>query len=522
MPTRDELRKQCLTDKLALARLLGYDFVPEVHGDLFKQYITFDNSKSYFDQDHQKHRLILWSRGFYKTTSTIVEIVQTILNFPEVSLMLMQSTKPKSQELLGEVKKHFTGENQRSKLGSLFPEFCREKLGTVNSFTVPTRKQSRIAPTVFVASPKSSKAGWHPDAGYFDDLVTELNYKSPDAMKKVIEEFSHYTPLVNPGGYFYVTGTRYTFGDLYEHIIRNNLPTEEFPQGKWKVSIKGCWRVNPDGSKTSNFPLSRKANGDPIGLSIEMLEAIQRDNPETFHAQYLNQPIAGDRQLFTEQLLMGAVIPKEQVGAVGPAILFVDLASATTITADKSVVVCGRQIGRKAVVCDINGGQWSTLQIAHAILEMCLKHRPLKVFIEGTPASTYFIDYLKVIGKDKNFAVPVEALKVSNNKGAKFLRIGAVEGAIKTGRLGFLVGLPGWTELVQQFCEFPKGRHDDEIDTIGMLVQYYSNQTAAYDPFPTARLPFFLLQPGKDFSLESQIVRPEDAEAQILIPEASF
>src|SRR5579859_7922017 len=234
-----ELRQRARTDKLFLAGILGYDFQADIHQDLFDQYIPFDNRplkqdlvttgadgkktvipagtpKPYFDQHKIKDRLTLWSRGFFKTTSIVVEIVQTILNFPDVSIMLMQSTQKNTQQLLREVKGHFDGSNPNSKLDEVFPEFCRAKLGTAMAFTVPARQRVRKDPTVFVASPKSVKAGLHPDVGFFDDLVTEINYRSPELMAKVIEDFGHFVPLINPGGYRYVTGARYTFGDLYE------------------------------------------------------------------------------------------------------------------------------------------------------------------------------------------------------------------------------------------------------------------------------------------------------------------
>jgi predicted phage terminase large subunit-like protein len=529
-----ELRNRARTDKLFLGNLLGYDFQADVHGDLFAQYIPFDKDKPYFDQHKIKDRLTLWSRGFFKTTSIVVEIVQTILNFPDVSIMLMQSTQKNTQQLLREVKGHFDGSNPNSKLDTLFPEFCRAKLGTAMAFTVPTRQRVRKDPTVFVASPKSVKAGLHPDVGFFDDLVTEVNYRSPELMAKVIEDFGHFVPLINPGGYRYVTGTRYTFGDLYEHIIRQNAD-EQAKQGvgRWQITIRGCWELRPDGTKVSNFPVRRLADGRTIGISVEMLEAIQRDNPETFSAQYLNRPIAAGKEEFTEAMLMAAVVLRDptvsnlgplqapQPIGSGPALLFVDLASSVKSTADNSVVVCTRQVGGKAVVCDLRSGQWTALQIAEAVIDMAIRQRPIRVLIEGTASSTFFIDYLKVIAKDKAIVLNIEPLKVTNNKDAKRLRISAVAGAIRTGRCAFLAGLPGWADLVQEFCEFPKGRHDDKIDTIGMAVSFYSNQTALYDPLPTQNLPFFLRQAGIDYGLEQKLVL-NDEQAWNVIPEPSF
>jgi hypothetical protein len=525
----EALRHRARTDKMYLSQLMGYDFQEDVHRDLFDCFPTFDRSKPYFEQDKQKHRLVLWSRAFYKTTSTVVEMAQIIINFEDVSIMIMQSTVPKSRELLAQLKGHFDGTNPHSKLSTLFPEFCKDKLGTINAFTVPTRTRSRKDPTVFVASPKSSKAGLHPDVGFFDDLVTEQNYLNPELLKKTIEQFSHYTPLVNNGGYFYVTGTRYTFGDLYEHLIRTNL------DGKWKVTVKGCWQEDRNGNRISgsNFPPRKLTKGpragETIGISLEELLAIQRDNPETFAAQYLNRPIAAGHQLFTEQLILGAVRPRIATSTVGPKILFVDLAEGRDPKADKRVVLAGCQIDGVPTLCEVRSGRWSTLQIAQHILEMSLIHRPLKVLVEGSPGSTFFIDYLNMISRDKNVFLSVEKIKVSNAKGAKHLRIAAIPGAISTNRLRFLNGCcaggenaPSWVEMVEQFTQYPKGRHDDEVDTLSLMVQFYAGQISIYQPPVAANLPFFLRTPGVDYSLESQITTPQDSEALYLIPEPIF
>jgi predicted phage terminase large subunit-like protein len=508
-------RSRAKRDKFYLSKLLGYDFCEDVQTDLFDQYVPFDGGKSLFDQHHIKDRLTLWSRGFFKTTSIIVEAVQLILCFPDVSIMLMQSTQKNTKGLLKEVKSHFDGSNPNSKLDSLFPEFCLPKLGTATDFTVPARTRTRKDPTVFIASPKSVKAGLHPDVGFFDDLVNEVNYKNPELMKQVIDDFALYVPLINPGGYRYVTGTRYTFGDLYEHIMRTN-------EGQWQITRRDCWVRKPDGSKESLFPPRRLPDGRTIGISVEMLLAIQKKDPEMFAAQYENQPIASGRQLFPESLILGAVRAKNPNLEAGPAVLFVDLASSLDADADKSVVVCGRQVQGCPTVCDLRSGQWSTLQIAQTIIEMALLHRPLKVLIEGSQGSSYFIDYLRMIAKDKGIFLSIEPIKVSNQKAAKHLRISAIEGAIKTNRLRFLAGLPQWAEVVQQFTRYPKDRHDDAIDTIGLMVQFYSGQIALYQAPVPSNLPFFLRTPGVDYGLESQIVNPADSEALYMIPEAIF
>jgi predicted phage terminase large subunit-like protein len=485
-------RERARTDKIYLAEVLGYDFQADVHSDLFANYLQIDPTKILQDQDTVKDRLVLWSRGFYKTTSVVVEIIQLILNFPDIRILLMQGTVKNTRLLLKEVKSHFDGTNFRSRLQKLFPEFCSpdKRLGAADQFTVPARKRMHLKePTVLVASPKSVKAGQHFDAGFFDDLINEQNYKNPELVQKAIDDFNHYVPLIDPGGYRYVTGTRYIFGDLYEWIIRHN------EKKNWKITIRACWKVGPDGTKTVLFPQRRLPDGRLIGFTLEMLEQFQRDDPGMFAAQYLNMPIAEGERLFTEALLLGAVrSPKaENFPVLGGSILFIDLAASRTNESDHSVILCGRQDGLgRMYACDIRGAKFTPLQLAHATIEMALLHRPLKILVEGTASGTYFVEYLKVIALDRGIVLPVDTIKVSNQKDAKYLRIASVEGVIREGKLFFFPGLPNWESIVEQFTTFPRGRHDDEIDTISLMTQFYGQNGTVRSAPPASRLPWFV------------------------------
>jgi hypothetical protein len=53
-------------------------------------------------------------------------------------------------------------------------------------------------------------------------------------------------------------------------------------------------------------------------------------------------------------------------------------------------------------------------------------------------------------------------------------------------------------------------------------VQFYSTQTANFDPFPTQQLPFFLQRPGIDYGLEQKIVQNDGLTGWNPIPKAIF
>jgi predicted phage terminase large subunit-like protein len=188
-------------------------------------------------------------------------------------------------------------------------------------------------------------------------------------------------------------------------------------------------------------------------------------------------------------------VTPEHIPTLGPAILFLDLAASKRVEADHSVIVAGRQFGGLMHVCDVRAGKYSPLQLANHTIDMVLRHRPVRVMIEGTAAGNYFIEYLRVIAASKGMFLPIEAIKVSNTKDAKHLRISAVEGVLSNGSLCFLAGLPGWDDIVEQFTEFPRGRHDDEIDTISLMVQYYTQNSEIFMHRPKQTLTQYITRP---------------------------
>src|ERR1035437_8633374 len=482
-----EKQEKCRTDKLYLSQMMGYDFQSDVHTGLFENYLPMKPGVPLSEQSKCHDRLVLWSRGAFKTTSVVVEVVQLILNYPDIRILLMQGTVKNTQGLLTEIKSHFDGTNIKSVIHDLFPEFCQtnKRLGTRDQFTVPARTKTFKEGTVTVASPKSVKAGQHYEVGFFDDLIHEQNFRNPELVLKAISDFNTYVPLIDPGGYRYVTGTRYTFGDLYEWIIRRN--NDPITGGNWQISHRACWTVNPDGTPLINpdgtrtllFPRRELPDGRFIGYTLEQLLSIQADDPAMFAAQYLNQPIATESQLFSEALMLEHVRTNKEISPnsweieLGVRTLFVDIA--TSGNNDDSVVLCGQQDAfNRIYVTDGVGGAWNVYQLACVIIDQALKHRPVRIILEGSAAGTVFKNYLDLLAKDKGLRLPVELIKVSNQKDAKFIRISTASGALKQNKLFFLTGIPCWLQLLEQSVGYPRMRHDDYPDTMSILYQYLS------------------------------------------------
>jgi predicted phage terminase large subunit-like protein len=477
-----DIRQRARTDKLFLAtEILGYDFQSDVHSELFANYITYDRSKTWREQSEIKDRLIIWSRGHFKSTSIVVEAIQAVLNFPDIRILLMQGSIGTTQNLLAEIKSHFLGTGPRSRFREVFPEFCADKLGTVNKFTTPARTQKQLQQATFtVASPRAIQTGQHYDAGFFDDLVNAQNYQSAKKLKKVKDDFSGCIPLIDPGCYRFVTGTRYAFGDLYEGLIRANT------NGQWVITVKDCYA---DNGTDVRFPSRTLSDGRIIGFTHEQLLQIQREDPAMFASQYLNRPASSAKQIFSEQKMLSAVVSEKDSPALSPAVLFIDLATSDAETADDSVILAGKMDHlNNAYVVDGIGGQWLAEPLALQIIRMAMKHNPQRILIEKTQASTVLVAYLKVLARDQGLVLPLDYIAVNTTKDAKHIRISALDGHLRTKRLRFFAGIPCWAKILEQFTRYPSG-HNDYPDTCALLMQTFTGQFSPVSPLSTQRHP---------------------------------
>ncbi len=488
-------RARARTDKFYLAtEVLGYDFCEDVHRELFDQFIPYDADKPWAEQSRITKRMILWPRGHFKSTAVVVDIIQAILNFPDIRILIMQGSLKTTKNLLREIAAHFLGEANRSKLAELFPEFCGSKKAlefTTLSFTVPARQRKQLQQaTVTCASPKATKTGQHYDCGFFDDLVNDQNYRSIPQLQKSREDFNMCLPLLDPPFYAVVTGTRYAFEpELYASILRSE---SDKPKDKkeWSISVKDCWS---DDGKDVRFPQRTTTDGRIIGFTRESLLAIQDNDPAMFAGQYLNRPVSTSSNLFTEEKLLAAVIAEADAPALSQAVLFVDLASTTETYSDDSVVMAMKTdgIGRMYVVDGI-GGQWTPAALALHVIAMALKHRPLRIFFEKTASTIYFIEYLRTVCRDKGIVLPIDTIKVDTQADAKNVRVCATEGYLRTKRLFFFAALPCWDKLVTQLKQFPKPKagHDDYADTMAIGVRYFTGAVPPTTPLSESRNAF--------------------------------
>ncbi len=512
--------------------ILGMDFQPDPHSKLFNQFVQKRPGENKVFSDLEtatKKMMILWPRGLFKTSSVIVDMVQTILNYPNIRICFLTGGDQLAKRPLARVKRVF--EKPTDRFQFLFPEFCLKdvrnrkitnetderawssepcKMGTAHEFTVPCRTNDTFAePTFAISTARSVKAGSHFDIIYIDDLVNEQNYRSVKSLEKCYQDYLDICPLLEPSGFIVMTGTRYSFGDTYERI-QEMAKEEEKQLGKtiWRFSIRDCWSegckcghsnvyhddsVNilqppcsiqgcgcpgfvSSGSRGVLFPHTRTHDGRSIGHTLEFLEGEKiRLGLEFFANQYENKPIATGSQTFTETLIGGQTLHEiNQIPPYAESFTFVvgDLAYVGQTGRDFSVLYVCRLFKGQIYVFDCLFDNWDSAQIAQKTIEVLLKHRPNIIYYEKFNGWEAYNNIITAHAATKNLQkVPIEWLKGSQAANAKMIRIGSVKGPLDGKRLWLYGATPGYSQLVQQLGKWPKlGRHDDFADCLGMVV----------------------------------------------------
>jgi len=480
-----EERARAKRDPMFLAReVLAYDhFIPEVHDELFACYPRFDEKKPWLEQIKGfENVLVLWARGHLKTTALVVICIQAIICNPDIRILLMQGSINVTRTLLKQIASHFEGTASDSRFKELFPEFCGTKNElhlTADKFTTPARRKNQLAQaTVTVASPKSIGTGQHYDLGIFDDLVNDSNWRNPRQLQKIEEDFNMCSPRIDPGCPRWVSGTRYAFDDMYEHIEDNN-------EGEWVISKKTCWS---DDGKNVRFPQHKDKNGELFGFTREGLLQIMKATPGMFASQYLLRPMLESEQVITQEEI------EKQAGdppvALSPASIFIDFANGR----DDAVIFVGKVdplTGTTWLIDGIGGKSAKTLNLINLVINQSIKYRPLKVMMEKSAAGMVFMEYLRYVCLQRNIVLPLEFMETDNKKDAKDIRIKIVAGLVKLGKVRFAPGLPAFPKLVEQFTRYQMGKgHDDYPDTLALMVRELGKIVPYTPPSPAAQDPF--------------------------------
>lgn len=412
------------------------------------------------------------------TINAQAHTIQWIINYPDVTIQIIQSNTEKAELILGEIKSHF---QKNPVFRELFPEHCPQKRvddwGTKGQFISEARRIQRRESTVMTGAIDKGSAGLHFDVMKFSDIVEPSNVKTDEQIHSVKKTYYMMENLlVRPDSWIDVEGTRYAYADLYGDLLEKR---------KWLIHARSCYkRVDPDTKlsqttfvpDTLKWPFEKDGDGKfiswwPDRFPYDLLEEKRNDDSFIFSTQQLNDPSGDEKE---QSFPVNEEYPKKitrknftENVRVAYREIIIDTAETISVRSNFTVLtVIAVDSGGRVYVEDIRRGKFMPDQWIDILLQLLKTYKPTRVKIEETSYVRGLRPYLERIQAIKELYIPFEFVPTDNQRSKPDKIRDTLQPYYKTGDLRFLEDLTEWPALTKELQQFPFGVTDDILDTL--------------------------------------------------------
>ena len=443
----EEVRTACKDSLHFLCtEILGFKDWDMVHDDMEK----FINRKSI-------RKLLLVPRGHLKTAMITKGFsIQSLLRNPDIRILIANQVWDKSREMLYEIKQLLT---EKTDLPKLFGDFVSERWRE-DDIVIRQRRKALAAPTIGTSGVEAELTSSHYDLILLDDLQGEKNFQTPEQREKVKRYYRSMIDLIEPGGTIIVIGTRWHLDDVYQYIIDNE--TEYYD-----VMVRKVIEDN-----TIIFPKKFQKQFDTKSKSwkavdfhcTDYIEYLRKRPSEEFSSQYMNDPIDSQNQIFKKEYFKYYDRRPERLFVS----MTIDPAISEKSAADFfSINVSGMDEHCKIFVLDTLKGHWKVSESIDNIFTTYQKWNPSVIGLETVAYQKALKSWLEEKMRERGVYFPITELRRSTNETKEF-RIKALEPFYRD---GLVFHAPWMKSLETELLQFPRGKHDDEIDAFASQLE---------------------------------------------------
>lgn len=440
--TIDEVKEACKRSLHFLCtKVLGYKDWDVVHDDMER----FIRRKSI-------RKLLLIPRGHLKTAIvTKGFVIQSLLRNPDIRILIANQVWDKSREMLYEIKQLLT---EKTDLPKLFGGFISERWRE-DDIVISQRTKALAAPTIGTSGVEAELTSSHYDMIILDDLQGEKNFQTPDSREKVKRYYRSMMDLIEPGGVIIVIGTRWHLDDVYQYIMDNE---KEY----YDIEVR---QVIENGKII--FPKKFQKKFDPDTKSwttvdyhcTDYIDYLKKRPSEEFASQYMNNPIDSENAIFRKSYFKYYDRRPER--------LFVSMTIDPAISEKQSadyfaINVSGMDEKYNIYVLDTVKGHWKVAESIDNIFTTFQKWRPSVVGLETIAYQKALKSWLEEKQRERGVFFPITELTRNTNESKEF-RIKALEPFYRD---GMIFHAPWMKSLEEELLQFPRGKHDDEIDAL--------------------------------------------------------
>ena len=477
----------------------------------------------------KRERLLLVPRGGFKSTMNMVDCIQYIINWPEVTILILTGVLNLAEKFVGEVKGHFTltegtkadvgdynskkgyaprqmEDESRSLFQVLFPEHCiAPEDGKAYEYRTPAVAVPDKEPTIFAASIEQSLVGLHVGVLKLDDVVTNENSLTVERLKAVNKQVSINQAMLHPYGFYDKIGTWYDSADTYGQDIKNaakyNIDGETFPM---HIYIRPAWWPTLAAKTAGKIP-EEMAKADyelwfhygANSLTYEFLRDKCKNDPY-FAIKYLNDPTQMHVIKFPRELLIRRTCQAAELPAQGLIVTCVDTAYSTKSWADYTVIITALIYGGRFYILDMKRGRYNEYELPVLVAGTALQWKPKTICIEDSVG-------VKWLGREINremaklrYTAPLRfvSLGLGSKATSKVQKAKPIARFLGDDRLRFVNMCPGLEELYDELSKFgtAESTHDDIVSALSILLMEYAAY-ADMDARMSATSPDFVADP---------------------------
>lgn len=359
--------------------------------------------------------------------------------------------------------------------------------------------------------------GMRPDLIICDDLENDEIVLNQERREKFRKWFDNaLLPARSDKGIVRIVGTILHLDSLLERLMPKDWDRRQVEKGEVIVEPLKSYGV-PSKRKTSWVAYRYRAHSPDFEhilwpskwpkdrLILERQRYIDAGNPEGYSQEYLNYPIDDTIAFFRkEDFLPYKEDEVESRKASLKNYVAVDLAISEKARADWSVFVVGSLDEQGTLyIRDVIRGRMDAKEIVDTFFSLYKRYDPEMFTIEGSMIEKSIGPFLYEQMSKRNLYFTVNTENPTKDKET---RARSIQARMRAGTVRFNRNADWYSELEQEMRQFPKSRHDDQVDAIAWLgltldkmVEAPTAQEIAESEYDEAYQQSGLFDDGRDF-----------------------
>lgn len=402
-----------------------------------------------------RSKLILWPRGSFKSQIfTVGYVAWRIAKDPEIRIFIASETGRQARKFVDNVMRIVDSPRFRELFG-----VHKGSNWNKNGFVSQLRTKVHLKePTLAGFGVGEVQTGAHWDLGFFDDVVSQENTKTPEAIVVMNDWFSEMMAQLDPGSQQIVVGTHHHHADLYTRIKNE-------PELRKRFQITSHAWKSADGKLF--FP-DRLTEEYVAGQKAVMSSRL-------FACFYENQPVSEENQIFLPQYFR--TIRDNEIPRGVWTYLLNDFAFTSNNENDRcSFWAVSLDANRTAYVREVMIGRWKPSDSIRILIDMW--NRFLRFDMKGATVEAGAHDELiKGLAEEvrRQTMTRIRWIPImGRSEEIKKMRIEGIEPRFREGNIYFAESFRETNHkmfnlMLQEMTQWPFSAHDDVPDAISDL-----------------------------------------------------